>query len=308
MKTRKIRNFIPILLMVLISCNTETPSISQNILFEKHYVNYAWGYQNNGYLIDSLGNVWTFDISKESIKWKEPDKDGYISAAEMNENKARCKTVVAIVHPDTLNYYSSKIWRASYGKISEPFNQMADAGSIVYSAFIYEEKSNRYKKVMLKTWGDWMIINSAPEAESISQWMQRITTENNSNSEIIQVKYGTSFGECTGYCKRDMELSSGIVTYNCSAWNASLQPITRKEVLNATNWDAMKLNLNTNDFFVLPTTIGCPDCADGGAEWLEIELKNGNIHKVTFEYNKEPALLKDYILKLREMLNANECK
>lgn len=68
------------------------------------------------------------------------------------------------------------------------------------------------------------------------------------------------------------------------------------------------MSLNTNGFLALPTTIGCPDCADGGAEWLEIELKNGIKHKVTFEYNNEPSLLKDYILKLREMLNANDCK
>ena len=145
----KANYLFPFLLFVLISCKTETPSISQKILFEKHYTNYAWSYQNNGYLIDSLGNVKAFNISKDSIKWNEPDKDGYISAAKMNENLALCKTVVGIVPPDSLNFYKDKIIGASYGKISEPVNQMADAGSIVYSAFIYDKKSNRYQKFLI---------------------------------------------------------------------------------------------------------------------------------------------------------------
>jgi len=304
----KPKYFIPFLMLVLISCNTETPTIAQRILFEKHYVNYAWGYQNNGYLIDSLGNVLTFDISKDTAKWNEPDKDGYISTAKMNENLARCKSFVGIIHPDSLNYYSGKIWGASNGSISAPVNQMADAGSIVYSAYIYDIKSNVYKKVMLKTWGDWMIINNAPEAESIFEWMQRINTKTLTSSEIIRVKYGTSFGECIGYCKHDLDMKIGEIIYNCSGWNTNVQPITRTEVLSTAIWDGMKININVPDFFALPTTIGCPDCADGGAEWLEIELKNGNTHKVTFEYNNEPALLKSYIIKLREMLNTNDCK
>ena len=297
-----------LLLLVLISCKTETPTIAQKILFELHYENNAWDYQNNGYLIDSLGNVWTFDISNDTSKWNKPDKDGYISAVKMNENLLRCKSVAGTVHPDTLSYYSGKIWVASYGTISEPVNQMADAGGIVYSAFIYNKKSNRYQKVMLKTWGDWMIINNAPEAASIAQWMQRINTDNIANSEIVQVKYGTTFGECIGYCKHDLTLKNGEITYNCSGWTSNIQPITHTDVLNSDIWAGMKINLNTNDFFTLPTTIGCPDCADGGAEWLEIELKNGNTHKVTFEYNNEPVLLKSYSIKLREMLNANDCK
>lgn len=304
----KAKYLIPLLFMVLISCKNEMPTIAQKILFEKHYCNYAWGSQNNGYLIDSLGNVMAFDISKDSIKWNEPDKNGYISAAKMNENMARCKSIVAKVQQDTLDYYSGKIWASSYGKISEPVNQMADAGSIVYSAFIYDEKTNNYQQVMLKTWGDWMINNSAPEAVSIYLWMQRVNAESTINKEIVQVKYGTSFGECVGYCKHDLVLKSGTVTYNCSSWNASLQQIVRTDMLNLSTWDGLKLNLNTMDFFALPVSIGCPDCADGGAEWLEIELKNGNTHKVTFEYNNEPALLKNYIVKLREILRANECK
>jgi len=304
----KVKFLLSILLFGLISCEKEAPTIVQHILFEKHHTNYALGYQNNGYLIDSMGNVRTFNLSKDTIKWNETDKDGYISVAKMNENLAHCKTISGFIQQDTLNYYSNKIWDASYGKITEPVNLIADAGITTYSAFVFEKKSNRYQKIIIKTCGDWMIDNSAPESESIYQWMQKINTSDIENSDIIQLNYGTSFGECLGYCKREMTLKSGLITYNCSSWNSSIQPINRNYELNNINWNNVKLNLNTTDFFALPAIIGCPDCADGGGEWMEIVLLNGSKHKVTFEYHNEPALLKTYIIKLREMLATNECK
>ena len=58
------------------------------------------------------------------------------------------------------------------------------------------------------------------------------------------------------------------------------------------------------DFVVfrnLEEVIGCPDCADGGAEWIEITTKDLN-HKVTFEYNNEPEEMQDYIEILREFI------
>jgi len=123
------------------------------------------------------------------------------------------------------------------------------------------------------------------------------------SSEITQVKYGTSFGECIGYCKHDLLLKPSIAIYNFSSWNATLIPETYTETINDTTWDSVTSNLNIQDFFELPEIIGCPDCADGGAEWIEIELSNGNIHKVTFEYNNEPTLLKNTVVVLRDLMN-----
>jgi|GEM_PF-209761 len=304
----KAKYLLAFICIVFMSCKTETPLIQQKIVFEQHYVNSAWGYQNKGYLIDSSGYVRTFDLSKDSIKWNEPDKDGFISTEKMNENLAHCKSIAGLINKDSLSYYAGKIWAASQGKISEPVNQMADAGSIVYSAFIFDKETKRYKKVMLKTWGDRMIDNNAPEAVSIYKWMEKLNAEIIGNGQIAQIKYGTSFGMCVGYCKRTVVLKPDLVTYSCSGWDAAIQPVTRSESLTGADWDAVKLNFNTSGFFELPATIGCPDCADGGAEWLEIELANGVSHKVTFEYNNEPILLKNKVGKLREMLTANQCK
>ncbi len=131
-------------------------------------------------------------------------------------------------------------------------------------------------------------------------------SKNENVSELVQVKYGTSFGECIGYCKRDLTLKSDSVFYKRSGWVETVEPITITDVLEDNSWDLIKGKLDIASFSALPITIGCPDCADGGAEWIEIELANGKKHKVTFEYHNEPDAVKNYINDLREMMNSFE--
>lgn len=126
--------------------------------------------------------------------------------------------------------------------------------------------------------------------------------------EIKQISYGTSFGECIGYCKHNLNIKKGSITYNCSGWIDTLQTITRTETIPDSVWNLVSTGLKINEFMDLPEVIGCPDCADGGAEWLEIELNGGTKHKVTFEYNHEPQALKFYIPFLRQLMEKNNCE
>jgi len=131
---------------------------------------------------------------------------------------------------------------------------------------------------------------------------------NEINNKIIQLNYGTSFGECIGYCKHELTIKQDSTTFHCSGWSQQYPALTFHETITPAVWDSVKANLNIKSFFDLQEVIGCPDCADGGAEWLEIKLTNGDIHKVTFEYGNEPALLKNHISWYREKLSKNECK
>ena len=125
-------------------------------------------------------------------------------------------------------------------------------------------------------------------------------------NNIAQINYGTSFGECIGFCKREVTLKSNKSTYNCYSWYPTTQTITKTDSISNTALDSI-CKLNTTSFFLLPETIGCPDCADGGAEWLELKMLSGETHKVTFEYFKEPDFIKPQIEKLRKILNENNC-
>jgi len=57
---------IILILLIVTACSNESPDFKQKVLFEKHYTNWAWGYQNQGFLIDSLGYVRGFDIAKKN--------------------------------------------------------------------------------------------------------------------------------------------------------------------------------------------------------------------------------------------------
>ncbi|MEI6755168.1 MAG: hypothetical protein WCK78_18650 [Paludibacter sp.] len=153
--------------------------MKQKIFFEKHYVNYAWVLQDNGFLIDSLGNIHRFDLVSKTTNrrinnWIYPDSLGYISKSDMDKNMSICDSVISKIQSDSLAYYIGKIWKASKGIISKPDMQMADFGEIRYSAYIYDDKTNRYKEVLIKLYGDMMSNNNSSEANQIYEWMNRI--------------------------------------------------------------------------------------------------------------------------------------
>ena len=141
----------------------------------------------------------------------------------------------------------------------------------------------------------------------LSELILNSCSNDQSENRITQIKYGTSFGMCMGYCKHDILLKSDTITYVCSGWSDTLQSIIRTELENPTIWDSVSGNLTIKDFFELPQTIGCPDCTDGGAEWLEIELADGRTHKLIYEYGNEPALLKNSVAILRKLMSKNNC-
>jgi hypothetical protein len=131
------------------------------------------------------------------------------------------------------------------------------------------------------------------------------------NSKIIQINYGTSFGMCVGYCNHQVTIKADSVKWICIC-NACMAPGLMQKTFyaktNSTLWDSIRTNISISSFQALPTVIGCPDCADGGAEWLELILNNGEKHKVTYEYGKEPTVIKDYVAKCKQVFNKNSCQ
>lgn len=123
-------------------------------------------------------------------------------------------------------------------------------------------------------------------------------------SEIEYIKYGTSFGECFGYCNSDIKITNTKIEYQNSGWTEDQQypKISKIENINTKYTKQLISKINLNSFYKLNPIIGCPDCADGGSEWIEIKSK-GKTHKVTFEYQNEPKETKDYIGYLRTYIN-----
>ena len=127
--------------------------------------------------------------------------------------------------------------------------------------------------------------------------------------QVDYLSYGTSFGECLGYCVREIVVSGGV-TFTKSGWGieGSLPDTTCSLVFIMSPLPGYLDDINLDAFLEMNETIGCPDCADGGAEWLELGFEN-EVKRVSFEYMNEPEELKNLIPSLREtMAGFNDCR
>ncbi|MEE1945751.1 hypothetical protein VRU48_11585 [Pedobacter sp. KR3-3] len=125
---------------------------------------------------------------------------------------------------------------------------------------------------------------------------------------VDSISYGTSFGMCAGYCHNELSISGNKTTMtrqqngNPTATKKCNSSVSESEV------NEIKKLLNTNAVYKLPKVIGCPDCADGGAEWVKIK-SNGKEYEIAFEYGHAPEALKVAVDKLKAISETfKDCK
>ncbi|MNK41460.1 hypothetical protein D3C87_601230 [compost metagenome] len=117
---------------------------------------------------------------------------------------------------------------------------------------------------------------------------------NNLNS----ISYGSSFGMCVGYCSNNLLISDLKLTFSKSKNGQTSDTKTCSKTISEADVNAIKNDLNIEKIAALPETIGCPDCADGGAEWIAINA-DGKQYKITYEYGKAPKELEAAVARLK---------
>lgn len=121
----------------------------------------------------------------------------------------------------------------------------------------------------------------------------------------IVIKTGSSFGMCVGFCITEVVINSTQIAMERKAWRSNIANQTCQRAISTQEWQTLAKVVDFNTFKALPETIGCPDCADGGAEWIEIVYQE-QAKKVTFEYGKDVPQITNLLAevrKLRESLN-----
>jgi hypothetical protein len=142
----------------------------------------------------------------------------------------------------------------------------------------------KYAVILIAT----LLVFSCDDAETLTP------------ADTPSIKYGTSFGECVGHCVIDMEVtaeSAYLITYG---WNNSVTPITKSTSFQEEQYQTLLDMIDGTKFLALDPVIGCPDCADGGAEWIEMTLGT-RTKKVTFEYGASIDGINDVIVELRKL-------
>lgn len=126
-------------------------------------------------------------------------------------------------------------------------------------------------------------------------------------TNIESIKYGTSFGMCFGYCSKSITITNSVVDYEAYSYQGEedFPTIYLSETIEEKEWNNLVGKINFNNFSLLDESIGCPDCADGGAEWIEIKMGD-EVHRVIFEYGNEPRGVKGYIDELKILFKSFE--
>ena len=109
-----------------------------------------------------------------------------------------------------------------------------------------------------------------------------------------------------GYCFQTITLEEGKATkYLRPLRNENLKERECKHKYDSFGQLITKIDLvKFND---LEETIGCPDCADGGAEWIEIFTQEGS-KKVMYEYGNPPKEVKPYLKEIKSIFEKmDEC-
>jgi len=160
------------LILKLDKQNQEDEVVAQKILFQKSYMNCAWGCQNNGWFIDNEGNVKAYNINGLG-DWKSVN-DGFISAEDLESNYNKAGTPLFTIAKEELNQKIKLIAEAAKGELTKPENRMADAGEMLYCAYQLDAVTGQYKQVLLSKWGDWQQTNLSEAAKELDIWLKGI--------------------------------------------------------------------------------------------------------------------------------------
>lgn len=132
------------------------------------------------------------------------------------------------------------------------------------------------------------------------------------DTNFYRISQGTFFCECFGECLTLVTATEG--TFELSTYQTCLPASTIQrdcsEFLPAQQFQSIAGLIDWEAFRSLDETIGCPDCADGGGQWIEIS-RGGEVYRVTYEYGTPPPELEELVneltLRVTALLNTGGC-
>lgn len=146
-------------------------SEGQKILFQYDYMNYAWGFQHSGFIIDTEGNILEYNKPE---KWNFPGKDNLLTQEEVEENLKSCIFTGHRIPSNELQKYAKNIDNIAASKISPRRSKGADMGSQIFYCYQYSESDARYRATVIKTEGDFESENLNFYSKRTIDWLKSI--------------------------------------------------------------------------------------------------------------------------------------
>jgi hypothetical protein len=121
-------------------------------------------------------------------------------------------------------------------------------------------------------------------------------------TDVRMIVSTTSFGMCVGYCTTRLEITEGqaVLIRQARGGRGAPQGLPDQrfmQPLTAEEWGELSRLAAEIDLRALPDVIGCPDCADGGAESLTI----GAGRTITFDHGAPIAEAQPLLDRVREL-------
>jgi hypothetical protein len=140
-------------------------------------------------------------------------------------------------------------------------------------------------------------VTLAPLALSIGACGQSTTGA----SDVSFVEWTSSFGFChpTSYCTTRLRVTGREAVLTLES--RELHPVTTQTQLTVAEADALAAAAARARFDALPPVVGCPDCADGGAEMLTV-MAGVEQESVTFEYEARLDALEPLLGQMRSLV------
>jgi hypothetical protein len=169
------------LLFIGIICIQTDAAENLPVLFSGTYINNAWGYRHEGWLIDSSGAVRTFEFVKNDSMDYDTRSDTVPSRIFGNLLVKSIPTGRKIPS-DTLLMMKSLIEPASGGVVTFG-GGCCDYGVFRYSAYMAVNDPSRIREINCYQYGDEWSCNSSLEAKKIARWLNTIDTSDLENCQ-----------------------------------------------------------------------------------------------------------------------------
>jgi hypothetical protein len=109
---------------------------------------------------------------------------------------------------------------------------------------------------------------------------------------------------CHGYCQSSINITSNpfqlIVSKQPNFAQKDFPSLQQQFPFSSNEWNQIISLLNSKIFTASDDTIGCPGCADGGIEWIQIDWIGGT-KRVTFESGHVIKGIEGLIEKFQQM-------
>jgi hypothetical protein len=147
---------------------------NQHILFQVEYINYAWGYQHSGILIDNEGKVWTYNNPEN---WNFADDQMNIAENLLEQNLSACKATGIVISKEDLDKFSAFIPNIASSKVTALKNIAADAGSTSYICYRHSQSTSSYKGAIIKMEGDFSCENLNFFSKKTVIWLKDVRSQ-----------------------------------------------------------------------------------------------------------------------------------